>query len=110
MNRENLNLVVDNMLNRRNVIEVYDDMIHHYLRKEQTVFIELLQVYVTKLGIILSEALKGLSARCNTYMGSIDYICQNVLRNRDLFYAMKSTVNHKGNIIKHNIKNIDIFR
>lgn len=76
----------------------------------ETVFIQSLQSYVTRLGLILKECvIEPVYKYPTTLLGSIDYICKDIINDKSLHQIFKKVlgINEDGNNIKHSLKNVD---
>lgn len=105
---EKANSLATKLLNRDNVVAVYKDMVDQCNKKHKTVFTQQMHVYITKIGIILSECSAKSKIRANTYLGSIDFICLNLLKNKQLHKMMKNFINDDDNIVKHSINDLEV--
>lgn len=104
----NANALAEKLLKRDNVVAVYKNMVEQYYKRHRTVFVQQMQVVVTKIGLILSECSSGSKIRTKTYLGSVDYICNNILKNKQLLKIMRVFINDDGNDVKHSIKDIQV--
>ena len=78
-------------------------------KKFETMFASTAQIYITKLGLILSHCYEHAELRANTYLGSIDFICNKVLKDKTLYNVFYHFgLNTQGNAVKHSIENVDI--
>ena len=93
---------LDNVIATKKALET--NINHSY----KTKFFQELQIYVTKIGIALSKCVQDVKITTNTYLGSIDYICKKVLKNKQLYDVMRAIhVNDEGNKVKHSNKNVE---
>lgn len=104
----NSNALAEKLLQRDNVVAVYKDMVDQFYKKHRTVFVQQMQVVITKIGIILSECSSGTKIKAKTYSGSIDFICNNILKNKQILKIMRVMINDDGNSVKHSIKDVEI--
>lgn len=93
----------DNIVSTKKVLEI--NIKNSYTHK----FIQELQIYVTKIGLVLNDCLEDINIRAHTYLGSIELICKKVIKNDQLFNVMKVIdINTSGNTMKHEIEDIKI--
>ena len=60
-----------------------------------------MQLYVTRIGIILSDCYSDIHIETQTYLGSIDFICNRVLKNKAMYNIMRDIgINEAANAIK----------
>ena len=64
----NANAKAENLLKKDNVVAVYKNMVEQYYKKHRTVFVQQMQVVVTKIGLILSECSSGSKIKAKTYL------------------------------------------
>lgn len=109
----NANKRAEGLLGRDNVVAAKKDLIYHIKNNHKIKFATALQIYVTKIGLVLEECVvhcsKNDKMRANTYLGSIEFICKRILQNQPLYKIMKDIeVNSSGNADKHGIQDIKI--
>ena len=107
---KNANKKIEGLLKRDNVVEIYDDMVKNLVEKRRTVFVEQLQVYVTKIGIILSDCAKHVKLTNNNYSSSVNYICDKIIYNQKMNLNMRFLrINDNGNLVKHSIEDVELY-
>lgn len=105
----NANDIASNKLKMNNVVSAYKSVKtavdNNYIHQ----FALSLQVYITKLGLILNECVSDININAYTYLGSLDFICLRILNNRQLYKVMRVIdINDNGNDMKHNLKDLKI--
>lgn len=105
----NANKIAESLLKQKNTIALYKGLLEDVNKGYSTSFALTMQSYVTRLGIILSDCYSDVHIETSTYLGSIDFICNRVLKNKPMYNIMRSIeVNEAGNAIKHSKKPINI--
>lgn len=105
----NANKIAEEKLKLDNVIAAYKSVVTAMNNNYRHPFATSLQIYITKLGLILSECSQDVKMSVNTYLGSIDYICLKLLNNRALYNIMRNIeINNTGNSVKHSLEDIEI--
>lgn len=106
----NANKIAESILHRNNVVSVKKSLDFHAKNGHQTEFASHLQIYITKIGLILEECTAPqYKMRAHTYLGSIDFICKKILKMPALYNVMEAIeVNSQGNTVKHQIKDVKI--
>ena len=105
----NANDVARAYLDRNNVVAMKKSLESVIRNNYKTAFVKDMQIYVTKIGLALSECAATVKMTPPTYLGSISYICKKLLKNMSLYNVMRGIgINESGNTIKHDIKDIDV--
>ena len=105
----NANDKAKQLLAEKATTQIYDAVVDSVKKNTEVVFATNFQNYVTRLGIILSNCITDLKMETNTYLGSIDYICERVLGSSQMRKLMRAIeVNELGNYGKHSLHNIHI--
>ena len=60
------NTKIQELLNKDNVLAIYLNMVEQYNKKHKTVYAQQMQVYITKIVIILSDCAKKEKIKQNT--------------------------------------------
>lgn len=103
----NANQVIANELHEKSTAAYFKSLITDVNNRYETRFATDMQIYVTRLGIIASKAVTGRHITANTYLGSIDFLCNTLLKNSNLYNMLRAIeVNSEGNSGKHSAKNI----
>lgn len=90
-------------------VEFYDSMVESAINKKEAVFSTAFQNYVTRLGLILAQCVEGGELSANTYLGSIDFICVQVIGSTQRKKLMKAIeVNDLANFGKHSLNSASI--
>lgn len=77
-----------------------------YINGYNTVFARDIQVLITTLGLLIAEAY-GHELKPSTFLGSIDYLCLKILKNKEIHKFMKDLeINDQGNNSKHTLKEV----
>ena len=104
---KNANQIISKELHKKSTAAYYKSLVDAVNNKYQTRFVSDMQIYVTRIGIIVSSVVEGRHITYNTYLGSIDYLCNVVLKNKNLYSILRAIeINTEGNLGKHSIKNI----
>ena len=104
---KNANQIISKELHEKSTAAYYKSLVDAVNNKYQTKFVSDMQIYVTRIGIIVSSVVEGRHITYNTYLGSIDYLCNAVLKNKNLYSILRAIeINTEGNLGKHSIKNI----
>lgn len=91
----------DNIVSTRRALET--NIKNLYKHK----FVQELHIYVTKIGLVLSDCFEDISIGSHTYLGSIEFICKKVINNKLLYNVMKAIeINSGSNTMKHDIEDI----
>ena len=103
----NANDIARKALKQDNTYAVYKsltDMINHnYKHMFSTSF----QMYVTKIGLALSNCSADIKMQNHTYLGSLDFICKKVIKNPPLYNVMRAIgMNDAGNTMKHDNRDL----
>lgn len=107
--KKDANLIASKELQRNNVVAAYKSTKEAIKRNYRHNFVASLQMYVTKIGIILSHCVSGIELLHGTFLGTLDYICLKVLKNPQLYKLMRAvSINDTGNNMKHTINDINI--
>ena len=86
----------NNVMATRKALEA--NIKNNYIQK----FFQELQIYVTKIGIALSECVEDVCLYNKTYYRTIEFICLKLLKNKQMFDVMEAIgINDKGNAMKH---------
>lgn len=104
----NADSIVEKEFRLDNVIATKKALETNIANSYKTKFFQELQIYVTKIGIALSKCVQDVKITTNTYLGSIDYVCKKILKNRQLYEVMRAIkINDEGNKVKHSNKNVE---
>lgn len=103
----NAELIVKNHLKKDNIVAtrkaLENNVNHSYKHK----FFQELQIYITKIGLVLSDCLEDTKIKNNTYLGSIEFICKRIIKKEQLYSVMRAiSINDAGNQMKHSINDI----
>ena len=105
----NANDKAKQLLAEKATTEIFEAVVDAVKKGTEVVFATNFQNYVTRLGIILSNCITDIRMETNTYLGSIDYICEKVLGSSQMRKLMRAIeVNELGNYGKHSLHNIRI--
>lgn len=99
------------LLRQDNTIAIKKSLDVYITKNYKTKFVQDMQVYITKIGLVLNSCISsGPKMGAHTYLGSIDFICNKLLKNTFLHKVLKEGlgINDGGNTVKHNIKDIDV--
>ena len=97
------------LLSAKITVEFYDSMVESAINKKEAVFSTAFQNYVTRLGLILAQCVEGGELSANTYLGSIDFICVQVIGSTQRKKLMKAIeVNDLANFGKHSLNSASI--
>lgn len=97
----NIHLNKDNFVSTKKALEA--NLKYNHKQK----FFQELQIYITKLGIAISDCSLDYHITRNTYLGAIDFLCKKVVGKTQLHSVMKAiNINNAGNIMKHEIEDI----
>jgi hypothetical protein len=82
----------------------YEDAVSKYQTKNKFLFCEALQKLIVKIGRVVSNSLISPCSNESNSIGNLDYLCNDILQDRCLYYEFLSTdFNHKGNTAKHHL-------
>lgn len=105
----NANKKAEDLLKRDNIVAAHKSALEAMQKKYRHKFVESLQIYVLKIGMVLCECVPGQSLKANTYLGSLDFICNKVLQNKQLYNVMRAIeINEGGNAMKHSIDDVNV--
>jgi hypothetical protein len=78
----NANEIAKRKLKMDNVVSAYKSAItavnNNYIHQ----FASSLQIYLTKLGLILNECVEDVNITAHTFLGGLDFICVKIIGNR----------------------------
>ena len=86
----NAESIIEKEFRLDNVIATKKTLETNIANSYKTKFFQELQIYVTKIGIALSKCVQDVKMTTNTYLGSIDYVCKKILKNRQLYEVMRA--------------------
>ena len=98
----NIHLNKDNFVSTKKALEA--NLKYNHKQK----FFQELQIYITKLGIAISDCSQDCHISRNNYLGAIEFLCKKVVGKTQLYSVMKAiNINSAGNIMKHEINDIN---
>ena len=96
-------------INNKSTKAFYDSVVNAIETDNVSVFATQLQIYITRIGLIVSECSLEKKMGKGYMLGAIEYLCIDVCHNRPLWHYLQAIdVNYQGNIGKHTLKDIDI--
>ena len=104
----NSDKILNNYLNKDNFIATKKTLETNLKYNYKNKFFQELQIYITKLGIAISNCSQDCHISRNTYLGAIEFLCKKVVGKTQLYSVMKAiNINSAGNIMKHEINDIN---
>ena len=102
------NKTIAQELNEKSNVAYFKALCESVSKKYETLFASNMQTYITRIGIMVSNVSVNYEIRYNTYLGAIDFLCNDVLKNKTLYNMLRAIgINDEGNNGKHSIKNIN---
>lgn len=107
--KPNANNIAMNRLKMDNVVSAYKSTCTAVNNNYKHPFAQNLQIYLTKIGLILSDCCQDISIEGHTFLSSIRFICLKVVKNPQLYKVMRALdINDNGNFVKHELKDINV--
>ena len=105
----NSNEIAKSKLKMNNVVAAYKSVITAINNNYVHQFASSMQIYLTKLGLVLNDCVEDVHIKAHTFLGSLDYICLKIIGNKQLYNVMRAIdINDNGNNMKHEIKDLKI--
>ncbi|MBE5763131.1 MAG: hypothetical protein E7338_02790 [Clostridiales bacterium] len=96
-------------INSKSTKAFYDSVVNAIETDNVSVFATQLQIYITRIGLIVSECSLEKKMEKGYMLGAIQYLCIDVCHSRPLWHYLQAIdVNYQGNVGKHTLKDIDI--
>lgn len=103
----NANAVIEKELHEKSTCEMYQSVLFGVNKRNETAFMSDIQVYITRIAIIISDQSLTTKLENNNYQPAIEYL-GDILQNNSLKNMLKAIeVNEEGNKVKHTIKNVE---
>jgi len=100
----NATQIVQAEINRNEFIAVRKSTIEDAERGYITMFTLSMQTLITKLGLVISLIVISPKMRTGTYLGSLDYLADKILKNKSMKAFLKATlINENANKVKHTL-------
>ena len=105
---KNANQIISDELHQKSNYAFFKSLIDDINNRYETRFAPDMQIYVTRLGIIIS-GVSSKHIKNNTYLGSIEYLCIDLLKNRNLYNMLRAVgINDEGNTAKHRKSDVNL--
>lgn len=105
--KKNANLLISKDLHEKSTTAIYEELKRAAINSYETPFAENMQTFITRLGLIISDASYSKYTGKKHYIGVLKYICYRLIKDKDI-YKNLVIINEHGNNVKHSKKNVDI--